>query len=279
MTFRESECFFGKCLVISTQSVEIAVTLDVGPRIISLSKKNGSNIFFNDIKDEINKDVSAIFGKGEQWHIYGGHRIWLSPEAEHTYIPDNQHVEYKIKDNRAVFYPAVWEQREIATRLEIEVVEDSLFKIEMYAKNISATTATFGLWGLTVCRAGGNLEIALPLEDMGYLPNRNLVFWSYSDINDSRLHINNEKLTIRGSILAPSPLKVGTFNQNVYCAFYLDDTVFIKQAYLPQGIYPDMGCNIECYTNNLMQEVEVLSPIKSVASGEEISLSEFWRII
>ena len=58
----EGKCFIGKTLVMSSDKVEIQITLDVGPRIISLRYlPDGKNIFFEDINDLVNKDVSADY--------------------------------------------------------------------------------------------------------------------------------------------------------------------------------------------------------------------------
>ena len=33
------------------------------------------------------------------WYIYGGHRLWLTPESSpETYYPDNDKVKYEITD-------------------------------------------------------------------------------------------------------------------------------------------------------------------------------------
>jgi len=279
MEFRQGRCFLGRCLIIDSGKVELAITLDVGPRIISLSKKGGKNIFFNDLDNQVCKDVSRFFGANQSWHIYGGHRIWVSPEGEQTYVPDNGKVEYTVANNQAVFTPQPWPKRNIAVKLAIQVVEDNLFKIKMYAKNIGTKPMVFGLWGLTVCCNGGELQILLPALDTGYLPNRNIVLWSYTDLLDSRLTLSNNKLTVRGSYLAASPLKVGTFNKEIYCSFRLNDTIFIKEAIAQEGIFPDMNCNIETYTNDLFHEIETLSPFKEVLPQEEIMLSENWRVL
>ncbi len=279
MIFRESHCFLGKCLIIDTADVEMAITLDVGPRIISLHKKGGKNIFFNDLDDQTSKDVSGIFGVGERWHIYGGHRVWVAPEGEDTYIPDNGKVEYQINGNKVLFIPQPWAGRDIAVKLGIEVIESNLFKITMYAQNIASSPQTFALWHLTVCRNGGELDIVLPDNDTGYLPNRNIVLWSYSNLLDTRVQLTNTHLTVRGSVFATTPLKIGTFNPNIHCSFRLDDTVFIKEASSPKGLYPDMQCNIETYTNDLFHEIETLSPLESVPPNAEVSASEYWRIL
>ncbi|NLL56057.1 MAG: hypothetical protein GX242_02465 [Clostridiales bacterium] len=88
--------FLGRVITLDNGNIEFSVSLDVGPRIISFKKLNGFNIMFQDKQDQINKDCSKVYGKGSMWHIYGGHRLWLSPENLSTYFPDNEPVCYEL---------------------------------------------------------------------------------------------------------------------------------------------------------------------------------------
>jgi hypothetical protein len=86
---------FGKCLSISNEKLELLVTVDIGPRIIKCNLVGKENLMFNDVERKISHDVSELFGEGKTWFIYGGHRIWLSPEKlPDTYYPDNEKVVY-----------------------------------------------------------------------------------------------------------------------------------------------------------------------------------------
>ena len=99
---------FGKCLEISNGIVKVIATVDIGPRIINYSFVDGENIFFEDTNREIvNTDPQLeVFGKGSEFHIRGGHRLWISPEAKpKTYYPDNEPVAYEITDNGVILTP------------------------------------------------------------------------------------------------------------------------------------------------------------------------------
>ncbi|MCJ7665262.1 MAG: DUF4380 domain-containing protein, partial [Actinobacteria bacterium] len=74
------------CLRLENDEIELVATTDVGPRIIRLGFKGGQNLF---------KEFGDQLGKtgGDQWRIYGGHRLWHAPEAvPRTYFPDNKPV-------------------------------------------------------------------------------------------------------------------------------------------------------------------------------------------
>ena len=71
---------YGKCLSISNGAIEVLVTVDVGPRIIRCACAGKENMMFEDIGRGTTHDVSQLYGEGKTWNIYGGHRLWMSPE-------------------------------------------------------------------------------------------------------------------------------------------------------------------------------------------------------
>ena len=84
ITFKEKEYKnFGKCLEISNGIVDLLVTLDIGPRIIRYGFCGKENMFYEDI-DRLthNKsdELKEVYGDDAVWYLYGGHRLWISPE-------------------------------------------------------------------------------------------------------------------------------------------------------------------------------------------------------
>lgn len=278
--YSECRCFAGKTLVMSSDKVEIQVTLDVGPRIISLRYlPDGQNIFFEDKKYLINKDVSKVYGQGSMWHIYGGFRIWLAPEEEKTYVPDNAPVRYEKINNGAVFVPSVWSKHNAQIKLKIEFVEADKIEVEIKAKNLETKPVPLCIWALSVCKSGGTLVVPLSRENTGYLPNRNIVHWSYNDVLDRRYAITNEALFLVSDPTMKRALKLGTYLPNIIAQYMYNSTVFIKEVLAGKGgHYPDFYCNFETYTNDLIHEVETLSPIVLVAPGQSLVHKEKWTI-
>lgn len=276
---KEGTCFLGRTLDIEFGNICLSVTLDVGPRIISLNRKNESNIMFQDVDDLINKDISHIYGKNKVWHLYGGHRIWASPESEYTYYPDNNPVNYEVLDNTIVFKPEPWNVVDLRTKLILEFVDKDTFNIRMGISNIGKTEKRLSLWGLTVLRPGGCVSVDLSTKDTGYLANRNLVIWSYTDLADSRLKHTNDKLVVYGKTDTNKAFKIGTHVENLVAKYTIDNTIFIKEVDYKEGEYPDMHCNYETYTNGLMHEVETLSPLYTLKPSEEIIHTEKWSLL
>jgi hypothetical protein len=233
---------------------------------------------FQDIKDAVHKEIGHIYGKGQTWHLYGGHRIWVSPEVESTYYPDNLPVNYTVKDNTVTFIPQPWEVVNLQPVLELEFLSSGSINVKMSITNIGKNDKRLAIWGLSVLRNGGVLEVPLSKKNTGYLANRNLVVWHYTDIKDRRLEIHNDKIILRGDAKAKGPLKIGTLVENLKTIFTLDDTVFTKEVEYEPGEYPDFNCNMETYTSNLIHEVETLSPLKTLKPNETMKLVEKWTL-
>ena len=278
METRIGSCFLGRTLELSNGKIVVGVTLDVGPRIIKLQKPDGENLMFEDVADNVNKDVSAVYGEGKKWHIYGGHRIWLSPESLETYYPDNAPVVSELKPNGAVFTPPAWTERGVQPVLDLEFAPDGALEVRMRVKNISDVKQKLCVWGLTVMKCEGTLTLPLSTEDTGFLANRNLVLWHYTDIRDPRLTIANDRIILTGSTDAESPLKIGTYLNEIRAFYRYGDTLFTKECISKPGEYPDFTCNFETYTSELIHECETLSAAEEVAPGEEIIHTEKWRL-
>jgi hypothetical protein len=77
------------CLRLANDHAELILTLDVGPRVISYQVTGGKNVF---------KTTPEELGKSHEPHFVprGGHRIWIAPENERTYAPDNVPVAHEL---------------------------------------------------------------------------------------------------------------------------------------------------------------------------------------
>lgn len=272
---------FGKCAKLSKGGKTMLVTVDVGPRIIFYGYDNGENIFYEDIDDNINRDSDYIKknlkGKGI-WHIYGGHRIWKSPEYEDSYYPDNSPVKVLELSNGTSFVS----DTEITTGLQkvmnIYMDDDGNATIDhIFINNGNCPTSKIALWTLSVMDKGAKAEIPLSTKDTGLLANRNLVLWSYTDLNDKRLDIQNDKITLSQRTDTDKAVKIGTYVEK-QVKVYIKDMVFTKDFDRKEGDYADFCCNVECYTNKHMLEIESLSNLQSLEIGQSLIHSEHWTL-
>src|SRR5690242_16396044 len=103
---------------IWNDTVQLLVLADVGPRIIWYGFKDGDNMLH---------EVATDAGRsgGDEFRLYGGHRLWVSPEVKRTYFPDNRPVTVEQHGERVLFTAPVEDaapgtnlQKQIEVRLD-----------------------------------------------------------------------------------------------------------------------------------------------------------------
>lgn len=284
VTIKEISAFknYGKCVSLSANGIEMLVTVDIGPRIISYGFTGGTNIMFNDTDRAISVKGEAFdefYYKGAEWLIYGGHRLWFSPEAlPQCYYPDHDPVAYKFTSNGAIFTPPPQKGNDISCDIIIEMNEDGSAIITHRINNLSATPKTLAPWALTVLDKGG-LEIIPqnPFEE-GLLANRKIIAWPYTDFTDKRLFMGKNYITLKQDDSPNKPIKIGLDNKAGTALYVIKDTVFIKKYnHNVDGTYPDFGVSFETYTDKFL-ELETLGELVTIAKGEFAEHKEFWSL-
>jgi hypothetical protein len=264
-------------LRLSNGTVELIVTLDVGPRILVYRKCGG----FNPLK--IIEDQSGIIGE-PVWRNRGGHRLWIAPEHQvQTYIPDNA--------------PVAWEQLgELQVRLtplpetsngfqkQIDITLDPMgtgVTIVHRVIRLGPTPAYLAPWALTVMTAGG--VAVVPQPELGQhprdlLPNRNLVLWPYTDMSDPRWHFGRKYILLRQEAAA-APTKIGLAHQPGWGGYLVSGVLFLKRySWDPSAVYPDNGCNFEMFSNGSMLELESLGPLTHLHQHQSVEHVEQWEL-
>ncbi len=275
---------FGRCLYIANEKQEMRVTIDVGPRIISYNLLGKDNMMFVDsqrlsMRDD--NEFKAFYGKDTAWYIYGGHRLWISPESYPvTYYPDNDKVEYTIDGNIITFTPPVQKVTGWHAILKITFYEtDARADVLHILKNNSKEEKRGSIWALSVTAAGGRVFQRMAQENTGLLSNRNLILWPYNNMADKRFYMDDEYITLAQDSKAEKPFKIGTNNTGGSVLCLNNGTVFKKEFTHVHGAdYPDNGCSTEVFTNEFMLEMETLSPLYTLKPGESCEHLEKWSL-
>lgn len=273
---------FGKCLSLSNDSMEMLVTVNMGPRIIKCNLRGKENLMYEDI-DRVNvTDSSSVYGEGRSWYIYGGHRLWLSPESlPETYYPDNDRVLYSTCSTGAEFTPHVQDVRDLRFSVSIELHEtEPRAVIHHKITNMGDTPVTGAAWALSVMSEKGMIIIPQPQEDTGLLANRNIALWPYSEMTDSRVFFGDKYIAILQDPAVKKKFKLGINNTAGKIA-YINHSQALVKSFSPDfenGKYPDFGVSCEAFTNEYFAEAETLSPLKTVQTGESIEHTEVWTL-
>jgi len=267
---------YGKCVHITNGIIEVMVTIDVGPRIVRFGFVDGKNMLYNDLERSYvtaGSEYEDVFGTGSKFYHYGGHRLWLSPESmPDTFYPDNEPVVYGILPDGVSFSPARQKNNNMQLGFEVMMNEDATdIMIVHSAKNQSKEMKTLSLSAITMLAPGG-LQI-IPQNHSGddLLPNRILVMWPYTQVNDPRAFWGKKYITLQQDAACNQPFKLGIDNLLGWAAYVNNGTALVKRyVHNLQAAYPDYGASYETYMNKDFVEMETLSPLYEIKPGETV---------
>ncbi len=266
------------CVELSTGQIDLIIPVSVGPRILSLSYKGGANLFA-----ELPKNYLEFPGEGN-FYFYGGHRLWLAPEDPTiTYIPDNLPIKIIESNGTVELVQAADQITGIQKSIRISFTDyEEVIVIDHLIHNLGSKPFECAPWAITQFKLGG--EAILPLggrekKQNSLLPDRSIVLWPYTNINDSRICWDNDFIFIKPEPV-DQPLKIGVPNREKWMAYFVDHVLFIK--YTDEGVSEqsvDLGATSECYCNSKFIELETLGSLEQIIAGNISWHREVWRIV
>lgn len=290
------------CYRTSNGEVELIAVADVGPRILRFGYVGDANLF------------GVLSGGGEKidnkvWNIFGGHRLWVAPESyKGTYYPDNYAVDARMEGNTLILTSPieVWDENlrnslnyeEIQKnandlefrkklgfqkQMEIRMDENGAVTIMHRITNCGLDTQRIAAWALSVMARGGlGVVPNPPFHPHGseyLLPQRAIMTWSYTSLDDSRLKFSPKYVSVRQDPDKDAPFKIGFSSTEGWAAYALKDRLFVKTMdYYKDREYPDVGSSVEIYVSKDIMEIETLAPLVTLQSGEFTTHRECWRL-
>ncbi len=261
------------CVELQSGKFRIVVTTEVGPRVIGAFVGKGANMMCV---------VPEMAGKkgGNEWKIYGGHRLWHAPEAKpRCYALDNSAVDIKTTRDGIAFTAGTEKETGIYKSITIKPLGKEKFRIRHILRNDNPWEIELAAWALTVMDAGGVAVIPMPAGDKkALLPNRYLTIWPYTNLADGRLTFGEKYVLLHQKRGFKNSSKIGLNCEDGWMAYVNRGCALIKRfTHVAGEMYPDNGCSIEAYTCDFMLEIETLSPLYLLAPGEEIVHDEEWE--
>lgn len=268
---------YGDCYKLSNGTVEVFVTLDLGPRIICYRFVNGTNIL-----GELGPDTVVDTDLGE-WHPWGGHRLWHAPESmPRSYVPDNGPVKAEVIGKSSVRVAPAYEE---ATGIQKEMYvhldkEGTSVTITHTLKNKGLWPVDLSPWAVTIMAGGGHT--ICPQEPFmkhteRLLPARPLVLWHYTNMSDPRWTWGERYIRLKCDASIAEPQKIGVANKQGWAGYLREKTLFIKRfPYMEGCAYPDYGSNFETYTAGDFIEVETVGALTTLHPGETVTHVEHW---
>jgi len=251
------------------------VAKDIGPRVMKLTVKArpGENLFA--VLPDAGVETTDGF-----WHIYGGHRLWSSPEAmPRSYSADNTPVKIVERNGNVNIYGNTEIQNNIQKEIEIRPAGEASAEVIHRIKNIGRWPVTLACWALSVMKPGGFAVVPVKAGGEGLLPDRRMSLWPYTDLSDERLVMAKDFIFLKQDAKSRSPVKIGAMAYPCWTAYWVDGLLFVKKFVREEGRYPDFGCSVEVYTNSDMLELETVGALKTLESGDTAEHRETWTVI
>ena len=274
---RESYRGWRNCYRMSNGVVDLLVTTDVGPRILRFG-------FVGD--DNELKEYEEMMGRtgGDEWRIYGGHRLWHAPESRpRTYYPDNSPVEL---EQHAGFVRLI-QPTETTTGIQKEMdlrlsPGEARVDVTHRLRNTNAWAVELAPWALSVMAPGGKAVVPLPpraAHEESLLPTGVIAIWAYTDMADRRWTWGKRYVILAQDESAVGPQKAGFMCPDGWAAYARNGHLFVKRfEHVEGGRYPDFGCSVELFTDAEMLELETLAPLTLLPPGSAVEHAEHWSL-
>jgi Domain of unknown function (DUF4380) len=262
--------------VVENEHLHVEVLATAGPRIVRLMPSGSSA---NMLMEQPHKNWPTPNGT---FNIRGGHRLWHAPELfPRTYHPDNEGLTITgLLDGAALHGPVeagTGIRKTMTLRLE---AGSPRLHVRHELTNEGAWAVELAPWAITQVPLGGValLPLAGPPLENNLLPDRHIGLWAYTRLDDPRLRLGDDLISIEGRADLP-PTKVGIFARLGWIAYLRDELLLIKR-FTPQPgrAHPDNGCNIECYTDELNLEIETIAPLERLEPGQSATHEETWEV-
>ncbi|MDP2898025.1 MAG: hypothetical protein Q8Q12_15935 [bacterium] len=268
------------CYRMSNGKVELVATSDVGPRIIRFGFVGEENEF-----SESKSDLGKV--GGDQWRGYGGHRLWVAPEASpRSYYPDNAKVEAKVDGNTLTLTappeldPSFKVNTGVQKEMQVIMHPDGHVTVVHRVTNVNLWPVELAPWALSVMAPNGRAIIPAPdptPHPQALLPVRPMAVWSYTNLADPRLIWGKRYIVVRQDPSLGEPLKLGVGNERGWVGYARSGHVFLKlYDYVEGARYPDFGSNTETWTNSQILEVETLGPLTTLPPKGKVEHVENW---
>jgi len=262
---------------LRNETVEVVVPTTYGPRIMGYARPGAANMFA-EVSPRMQR-VATPFG--EDWHIYGGHRLWAAPEdSVRSYYPDNRAVEVESAGHTLTVRQAAETHTGLAKQLAITLYErSSRVSVVHGLRNEGTAALELAPWALSAMAPGGTAIFPQPPfapHPRALAPARPLVLWPFTRMSDPRYSWGDRFILLRQDSDRPEPQKFGFFNDCGFMAYARSGELFVK-CHLPSpGPHADFGCNAQTFTNELFLELESLGPMVTLAPSESVTHREEW---
>ena len=262
----------GQMLFVDNGIIEVGIPLEFGLRVGHFSFCGGKNVFYEHPND------MTIFTTEQGWRIRGGHRLWLAPESEKVYCPDNNPISYRFEGESLV----LTQQEDPALKVIKEFIltfDGAKLQVKHRITNTGDAPLECALWAISVVAPGGTETINFERRDGGMDHWHRISMWDYTSLGDPRVTYTRDQIVIRHQPLEEK-YKIGVGHPYGPVRYENGDTVFVKHFPVhTDKLYPDANVSFETFCSKYMMEIESLSPLGTIQPGGDMEHTEVWELL
>ena len=265
-----------KSLFLDNGIIEVGIPLNYGLRISHFSFYKGENVFFEQPMGM--KDLTTEEG----WRIRGGHRLWIAPESEKVYYPDNEPISYKLlRDETGEGVEIIQREdpwRHIKKSMKIFFHGKSGLKVLHKVENTSDKELCCSLWAISSMAPGGVEHIPLEIREDGMDHWHRISLWDYTNLGDPRAQYTREEIRLVHLPIAER-YKIGVGHPFGPVWYKNGEVIFTKSfPFCREWKYPDGNVCYETFLCKHMVEMESLSRYETILPGDSMEHLEIWEL-
>lgn len=264
------------CLQVDAGGPRVAVTTDIGPRILAVTLPDGTG---EGLLASLPSLAIETPGRAP-FRLHGGHRLWVAPEDPAvTYLPDDGPPTVERSADRVAFSELA--ATGIRKTMRVIPAADSVV-IDHVLANEGAAPVQVAPWAITMLTPGG--EAWLPrwmgrVDRGGYQANGSLVLWPYTRFADPRLALGDPIVRVLAVPGSEGRVKVGLQGRVGWAAYRRDAALLVKRFTWVEGAaYADLDASLQCYSCADFIELETLGPLVTLGPGASATHREAWSI-
>ncbi len=254
---------FGHCVLVENNDLQLAVTIDYGPRIVSVTKNGGRNLIYHDNDPEFNR--------------CHGHKMRLTVDrpSNGVYFDDSP-VIYSVLEDGVKFVQTVLEPIQLELSLDIMQSNDSSLMIVHSVTNKSKEPLKLSIYTETPLLHDGFVFAPQSEVEETTRPSRILTLWNDTRWTDARLHIGDNYIAVTGSDNC-SKLKIGMNNTQGQCMYLNGKNAFVKHyIHNRTALYPFSHCSTYFTAHEHFLSIQTSSPFYLIEPMEIARHIENW---
>lgn len=271
MSFSVSEindAEYGHIALVTDDDTEVAVTLDYGPRIVSVKIRGGENLLFN-TRDEVY----------DRCH---GHKMRITLERSTNGIYcDDLPVRYSPMDGGVRFVQTIVDPASLEVTMDVVHSEEPGGVMVVHSVlNKSSEEVRLSIYTETPFPDRGFVFVPQSNTPEAEKPGRVLTLWHGVKWSDSRLFLGDQYITVTPT-RTPSAnrLKIGCNNTAGWCGYTNGESFFIKRyLHSRSALYPFCSCSTFVTSCAGYMSLQTTSPFYRIAPGETARYVENWLL-